>query len=137
MFIIKLFILLFIFHFHYSSLVGCFFSSWPLVGLLVSVHFAGETEFRLFSKSFEPFSKGSAGETGLKLFPKSFEPFLKGLGPFSKGSCFALVPFSKGFLWCSPFPKALVLLWWLWCPFPKAFCGAALFQRHGMAQVFS
>ena len=90
------------------------------MGLLVSVHFAGETEFKLFSKSFEPFSKGSAGETGLKLFPKSFEPFLKGLGPFSKGSCFAvqpfskgscfalvaLVPFSKGFLWCSPFPKA-------------------------------
>ena len=107
------------------------------MGLLVSVHFAGETEFKLFSKSFEPFSKGSAGETGLKLFPKSFEPFLEGLGPFFKGSCFAFVPFSKGFLWCSPFPKALVLLWWLGCPFPKAFCGAALFQRHGMAQVFS
>ena len=136
MFIIKLFILLFIFHFHYSSLVGCFFQL-ATCGPAGFCTLAGETEFKLFSKSFEPFSKGSAGETGLKLFPKSFEPFLKGLGPFSKGSCFAFVPFSKGFLWCSPFPKALVLLWWLWCPFPKAFCGAALFQRHGMAQVFS
>ena len=85
------------------------------MGLLVSVQFepfskgAGETEFKLFPKSFEPFSKGSAGETESKLFSKSFGPFLKGLGPFSKGSRFVLVPF------------------------PKGFSGAALFQRHARA----
>jgi hypothetical protein len=47
-------------------------SSWPLVALLVSVQCA-----------CEPFSKGSAGETEFKFFSKSFEPFLKGLEPLS------------------------------------------------------
>ena len=85
------------------------------MGLLVSVHFAGETEFKLFSKSFEPFSKGSAGETGLKLFPKSFEPFSQRLGALFQRllfcfcalfqRLFVVQPFSKGMAWLRSFPK--------------------------------
>ena len=93
----------------------------------------GETEFKLFSKSFEPFSKGSVCETWWNwvqtLFQKFwtllFEPFSKGSGlwgPFPKACCgpalfqrLAVVqPFSKGFAWLRSFPKPF---WRL--PFPK------------------
>ena len=105
MFIIKLFILLFIFHFHYSSLVGCFFPAghlwacWFLYTLLVKLN------SNSFPKVLNPFPKVLLVKLDWNSFPKVLNPFSKAWGPF---------------------PKALVLLL---CPFPKAFCGAALFQR--------
>ena len=129
MFIIKLFILLFIFHFHYSSLVGCFFQLatcgpagfctlcwWNWIQTLFQKFWTLFQRFcwwnwiETLSQKFWTLSQrlGALFQRLLFCFCALFQRLFV-VQPFSKGSCFALValvPFSKGFLWCSPFPKA-------------------------------
>ena len=86
------------------------------MGLLVPVQVGVKLNSSSFPKALNPFPKVlcvKLGETEFKLFSKSFELFC--LSPFPKAlDCGALSqrlavvqPFSKGVLWCSPFPKAL------------------------------
>lgn len=114
MFIIKLFILLFIFHFHYSSLVGCFFQ-------LATCGPAGfctlcwwnwiQTLFQKFWTLFQRFCWWNWIET----LSQKFWTLSQRLGALFQRllfcfcalfqRLFVVQPFSKGMAWLRSFPK--------------------------------